>query len=45
MRDAVRERQKHAELRLVLESGTHHFEITRLEDVQREVRAGKKNDV
>src|SRR5580658_3296177 len=43
--NSFRERQENPELRFFLQTTVHHFEITRLEDVQGKVRAGEKNDV
>src|SRR6266404_6314893 len=43
--NSVREGEKHAEFGLVVEAIADHFAVARLENVQRKVSAGKKNDV
>src|SRR6267143_214658 len=44
-RDALGKRKKHAEFGLFFQTVFHHFAVTRLENVQRKFRAGKKDDV
>src|SRR6267378_3848509 len=44
-RDTLVKREKHAEFRLFFQTVFHHFAVTRLENVQRKFRAGKKDDV
>jgi len=44
-RDTLRKRKKHAEFRLFFETVFHHFAVTRLENMQGKVCAGKKDDV
>src|SRR5258708_25806399 len=43
--DALREREQHAELRLIIETSPRHLTVAWFENVQRKVRAGEKNDV
>src|SRR5713101_1064326 len=44
-RDTVGKREKHAERGFLLETGFYHLAVTRLENVQRQVGAGEKDDV
>jgi hypothetical protein len=45
MNQAVGERQEQPKFSFLLDAGFYHMAITRLENMQREFRAGKKNDV
>src|SRR5260370_27997371 len=44
-RDAFGQREKHAKLGFFFETVFHHFAVTRLENMQRKIRAGKEDDV
>ena len=43
--NAFRKRQENPKLGFFFQATVDHFEITRLEDMQRKVCAGEKNDV
>ncbi len=44
-RQALGQGEKHTELGFFFNTGFHHFAVTRFENMQRKLRAGKENDV
>src|SRR6266481_3258500 len=44
-RDSLGKGKKHAELGLFFQTVLYHFAVTRLENMQRQLRAGKEDDV